>query len=715
MALGSRIRNVVSGNARKKASGSPYCRLCRPSQKLYEVNNFKFQSHNEAAIAGCFRCATIVDGLRLLAQKQSSILRLPDSWEDEAVVELLPTDDEGCWPLGNVGCSLPRSREIGAWSFKAQFYVDTDQTQPHHELQTRRHLTMDLPNGPLEFAAGAIQNCARKHHFCKPQSQSTLPKRLIEVTSVPEQDDTVRLIEEAASVLPSESQYAALSYCWGPATDAKSTMLKKTQADLSELTVGFPLSKMPAVFRDAVIATRLLKIRYLWIDALCIAQGDPDEWSRESVKMRDVYSSAYVTIVAASSASCDESFLAMLHRCFIEGFKLGRHPESMNRDVFVRLRTSRSYGISSLPQDFMSHPVDDRGWVLQEVLLSRRVLEFGNHCLAYSCLESSTCECGECIGECIRSTMRLREVFTSQVKETQPTPVWHGLVQNYTKRQLTVARDKLPAIAGLAAYLKSRGSPDNAYIAGLWTDTFVPDLTWHRGSLGEYPVSRMQTDGPSWSWVSADRDVDFWATGKNYMAHTKLVDHKCPYGTGGEFGIPKSAVITLEGPACPLRLVWDPRHATIQFVAHGSLARGLSFWNRRQSTVLEVGPGNFFEMFRDATDCWCLDHPLEVALLPGGTGRTVRPNLEAPDFENHGLDAMVDLLLLLVEERFGDLSAFFLILAKSDTHEQRYIRIGAFWQSIDRYQGFMGMEGHYRQRRWNRWIASTETKRFVVI
>jgi hypothetical protein len=570
---------------------------------------------------------------------------------------------------------------------------------------------MDLPNAPFEFAASAIQNCARNHQWCKAQPQTTLPKRLIEVTSVPEQDDTLRLIEEAAAVLPSESQYAALSYCWGHTTDVKSAMLSMTRATLSEFIVGFPLSKLPAVFRDAVIATRLLKIRYLWIDALCIAQGDPDEWSRESVKMRDVYSSAYVTIVAASSPSCDKSFLAMPQRSFMEGFKLGRYPECMNRDVFVRLRSSLSIDGVELPDELMNHPVDDRGWVLQEVLLSRRVLEFGYHCLAYSCLESSTCECGECI----RWTMRLREVFTSQAKETQPTSVWHGLVQNYTKRQLTVARDKLPAIAGLASYLKSRGSPDNAYIAGLWTDTFVPDLTWHY-PYGMRPVPRMQTDGPSWSWVSADREVEFWADGKNYMAHTKLVDHKCLYGTGGEFGIPKSAVITLEGPACPLRLVWNPQHATIQLVAHGSLAKGLFFWNRRHSKAHTLKQSYTFLKFYSSTDDICLDHPLEVAFLPDGTGRTVRPNHEALDFGNHGLDFMVDLLLLLVEQEGQFLRAFFLILAKSDTHEQRYVRIGGFWQKIGyRHQVFMGMKKHSHERRWNRWIASMETKRFVLI
>jgi hypothetical protein len=77
---------------------------------------------------------------------------------------------------------------------------------------------------------------------------------------------------------------------------------------------------------------------------------------------------------------------------------------------------------------------------------------------------------------------------------------------------------------------------------------------------------------------------------------------------------------------------------------------------------------------------------------------------------------MVDLLLLLVRKRGGYLSALFLILAKSDTHEQRYIRIGALWQMIGHFdEESMGMKTFHRRRRWNRWIASMETKRFVVI
>ncbi|KAK5449318.1 hypothetical protein LTS15_008860 [Exophiala xenobiotica] len=192
----------------------------------------------------------------------------------------------------------------------------------------------------------------------------------------------------------------------------------------------------------------------------------------------------------------------------------------------------------------------------------------------------------------------------------------------------------------------------------------------------------MHTDGPSWSWVSADNEVVFSAHDENYVAHTKLVDYQCHYGLGGEFGLPESAVITLEGPACPLHLVSDSQQSTV---------------------------GAPFPEF------WWLDHPLEVAFLPDGTGRTVRPNLGAPTSGNHVLNATVDLLLLLVGKRWGFWYAFFLILAKSDTQEQRYIRIGVLWQRIDGHQGFMGMKSHFRQTPFNRWIASMETKQFVLI
>ena len=63
---------------------------------------------------------------------------------------------------------------------------------------------------------------------------------------------------------------------------------------------------MPRKTRDSVIVTRRLKLRYLWVDALCIVQDDKAEWMREAEKMAEIYMNSYC-IIAAHSA--DHGFL----------------------------------------------------------------------------------------------------------------------------------------------------------------------------------------------------------------------------------------------------------------------------------------------------------------------------------------------------------------------------------------------------------------------
>ncbi|RSL40480.1 hypothetical protein CEP51_016694 [Fusarium floridanum] len=66
---------------------------------------------------------------------------------------------------------------------------------------------------------------------------------------------------------------------------------------------------MPRTFQDAVRTTRALGIAYLWIDFLCIIQGDEADWEAESAKMEEVFSSAYCTIAASSARSSLDGFL----------------------------------------------------------------------------------------------------------------------------------------------------------------------------------------------------------------------------------------------------------------------------------------------------------------------------------------------------------------------------------------------------------------------
>jgi len=65
-----------------------------------------------------------------------------------------------------------------------------------------------------------------------------------------------------------------LSYCWG-----KDGHVVTTKKDLTQHMQAIDLQSLPTTLRDAVPITRLLGFRYLWIEALCIAQDDDEDWN----------------------------------------------------------------------------------------------------------------------------------------------------------------------------------------------------------------------------------------------------------------------------------------------------------------------------------------------------------------------------------------------------------------------------------------------------
>ncbi|KAG9243250.1 hypothetical protein BJ878DRAFT_424067, partial [Calycina marina] len=49
------------------------------------------------------------------------------------------------------------------------------------------------------------------------------------------------------------------------------------------------LRQLPKTLRDAVVMTRYLGIRYLWIDSLCIIQNSTSDWQFETSRMGSIY------------------------------------------------------------------------------------------------------------------------------------------------------------------------------------------------------------------------------------------------------------------------------------------------------------------------------------------------------------------------------------------------------------------------------------------
>lgn len=143
-------------------------------------------------------------------------------------------------------------------------------------------------NHPNNFAILRqwMADCEDNHSHCQ-HAKSThggSPTRLIYVGSPDgSQGPFLRLCEDQE-----DRSYTILSHCWEDC-DA-STVLTLTAGNLDSMQRSFEFDDLPQSFRDAMIITRMLRFRYLRIDALCIIQDSPNDRMTENSKRLQYFS-----------------------------------------------------------------------------------------------------------------------------------------------------------------------------------------------------------------------------------------------------------------------------------------------------------------------------------------------------------------------------------------------------------------------------------------
>lgn len=280
-----------------------------------------------------------------------------------------------------------------------------------------------------------------------------------------------------------------------------------TSSSLAGRFQGIRLAELPKTFRDAVIITRTLGVRYLWIDSLCIIQDDVKDWETESKNMAEVFQNSILTI--AASASPDNRT-----GCFLQ--------RESGRDLKVQHGKCTFY-LQCINRDWSNPspaggPLQSRAWVLQEMLLSRRILFFSKDQLFWECHSMSLSEEGSSRAFDIEvgfPTMKQRLLKleywtpdTSKIAHQSPeeNPIlqfWLGLVQDYSIRHLTEERDVFAALAGLAEFVRNRSGDE--FLAGMWKNTLHTELLWVARS--KYRTSPSAWRAPSWSWAALKGEI----------------------------------------------------------------------------------------------------------------------------------------------------------------------------------------------------------------
>lgn len=339
---------------------------------------------------------------------------------------------------------------------------------------------------------------------------------------------------------------------------------------------GVHPSQLTSTFREAINFSRLLGVRYLWIDSLCIVQDrmNPGDWLQESQHMEKIYAHGYVNISATAASSGNEGLFRQRNpQSLANPAPLERKPIPGGSARYVEL-TSADY----VKDNVLLAPLQWRAWVHQERILSPRTLHFAKTEVFWECCETFASESFP--GGIPHRLPRLDEDYsissqTSLVKqpmqhlsdphtvelETESYRRWWTIQTAYSTANLTYAADdKTLAIAGVAR----RFEPllRDQYAAGCWQERLPTELLWET-DIYLNPRSRESSrEGrrcyiPSFSWLSAPAPVrnKFTLDFRQEGSEVSVLGLELNFVSQDHTGFVSSALLWLWGRLC--RIVHD--------------------------------------------------------------------------------------------------------------------------------------------------------------
>ena len=341
-----------------------------------------------------------------------------------------------------------------------------------------------------------METCKTEHQHCNhPKTHPTwLPTRLLIIDNIGS-ERKVRLIETGGE--SSQLEYMALSHCWG-----LKSIITLTALSEQSLKQGVSLVSLPRTFRDAFEIIEWFGIQYIWIDSLCILQDSAEDWQREASSMKDVYKNAVGTIAATGAIDSSVGCFFARDPDLVKGFCITTSSdEEDHHELFC-------FGSDIWTDGVDQAPLNQRAWVVQERLLSRRVLHFSNQQIFWECHELNACETFPKGLEPMVPDISIgfKNLHTACTSEMRLAPQWERVTRAYTRAALTKTTDKIIALAGIADEMQSVLS--DKYLAGLWARNLPEQLVWQVVGDKEKASRPPSYRAPSWSWLSIDAAVE---------------------------------------------------------------------------------------------------------------------------------------------------------------------------------------------------------------
>ncbi|KAI8934136.1 hypothetical protein NX059_008891 [Plenodomus lindquistii] len=367
----------------------------------------------------------------------------------------------------------------------------------------------------LSLARAWVDECLQDHgNLCSlPSSDASGDE-----SEGPVRLKAVDVKERRVVYLPSGAQYVALSYCW----PREPGLTSLRSVDLSvEGAVSIP-NGLSRTFDDACRVVDELGERYIWVDALCIVQDDPEDKVIQISQMNLIYGHALLTLVASPDDVDDIS----------RGLP-GYHETSGTRCQTVLTVQGVEVGVPKpCLEDLLSYTRwETRGWTFQESYLSRRLIYFTSQQLYFQC--SCGIRCEDTAGEGLSPSTFVSHSsnlwnprnkyaadpdsdddygdlilsHTGYDSDSMALRAYDNFVSYYLRRELSFGSDTLNAFKGIEQVLSN--SIKTEFYAGLPIKWLDHALLWQLFGPGSKRVGF-----PSFSWAAWEGGAEspYWMT-----------------------------------------------------------------------------------------------------------------------------------------------------------------------------------------------------------
>lgn len=459
-----------------------------------------------------------------------------------------------------------------------------------------------------------LKACLDSHDRCRAICDARrwarcVPSRLVQIGGTV-QEPHMRLRE--TKDLDRSVKYATLSHCWG-----SNLTCRLLQRNYESAKSSIPRSAFPRAFQHAINLARRWGLEFIWIDSLCIIQDSSADWARESAAMGAIYRNGFCNLAATGFPDGSHGLCVQRDPKQLEPIKIRVPRDARDQNGNLEVGKGDYYLVDfDMWQDGVeTAPLNQRGWVVQERALSVRTLHFGSSQLFWECPSLTACEIlPNGIPHGMRSsgaskvfihpnaslTMSWSENDQQWVRPVSPTVAseddggwtevgsdrqrrdaikfrarmlrsqdcnwgmpaglnrWVGIIERFSKANLTFASDKLVAISGLATEMSAHMRCD--YLAGLWRQDLEHQLLWTVTNSTQLRRRNTTYLAPSWSWASVEGGVSIfrWDMNPKFLDTeflAKVVEAQVsPASSRNPFGAVSGGWLKIAGPLGVIRL-----------------------------------------------------------------------------------------------------------------------------------------------------------------